>query len=146
MFSQTMVNARSLAHAGTEMEKTLRRFCLRNVRDIDDSASCISWLESQTNGIYLARLRGVGLEDGYEVDHVVVVDGGRKLIWDCVERYGIRLAPGMLSYCVGDSARLEGVKELKKFEEQPVKKSGKKRKAHKMSVEKVMERRHLQRN
>lgn len=46
---------------------------------------------------------------------------------------------------MNNSARLEGVKDLKKLGERPIGKSGKKRKAYKLSAEKVMKRQNSQR-
>lgn len=64
--------------------------------------------------MYLAKLRSECVEDKSKVDQVVVTDWCKRLIWDSVQRYRIRLAAGILSYCVGGSAQLRNVKNLKK--------------------------------
>lgn len=62
----------------------------------------IDWLENSTSNIYLVRLQVVQMKDDLEWDHVIVIDGGEKAIWDSVERYGLNLPPGNLRYCVGE--------------------------------------------
>lgn len=129
----------NLSHAGCEAKKVLRRFCFRNVQDLDPQEDLVEWLKSDTSEVYLARLQSVRMKDDLEVDHVVAIDGNKGVIWDCVEKYGIKLSFGKLRYCVSDSAVLIEVKEMMKLFAQPLQTSRKKRKAHKMSAMKVKE-------
>lgn len=73
------------------------------------------------------------------MDQVVVIDGGERVIWNCVERYRTRLACGKLRYCVGNSAVLIVLEKLKRLVIQPTQTSKDNRKAHKMNAKNVKE-------
>lgn len=119
---QFMIDVKSLTHAGIEMEKEyiLCRFCSYNVQDVKCSAGCIDWLQNITSGVYLRNRCGKSVEDGFEENHLVTIDRGKRHIWNCVERYGIKPALKMISHCVRESAKLSRAKELKTLKEQRI--------------------------
>lgn len=53
-----------------------------------------------STGVYLVHLRQLGV-----VDHIVVVDAGRKLILDSEEPYPMTLSEGLLRKCGGDEVK-----------------------------------------
>lgn len=127
----------TLACAGVDVDKVQHRFCLCNAQSLDRHRNLVDRLEGLTSNIHLVRLQGIRMENDSAVGHVVATNGGKRVIWDCMERYEIRLSPGKLRYQVGDAAVLIGVKELKKWVVHPAQTSKKRRKPHKMNAKKV---------
>lgn len=68
-----------------------------------------------------------------------MIDGGKIVIRDYAERYGINFSPGKLMCCVGDLAVRIGLKQLRRLVVQPTQKSNNRRKTHKTSAMKVKE-------
>lgn len=63
----------------------------------------------QIEGVFLLRFQG-NRKDGGEVDHVVVVDAAKKVIWDGVSERVIRLELSAIDFLVVDDVYLVGVK------------------------------------
>lgn len=69
--------ARSLCQAGTWLESGTRRFCLKNC---GESVGCeANFVRSQDDGVCLLCVNSVR-DDDTEVDLVVVVDAGKKVV------------------------------------------------------------------
>lgn len=128
---------KTLGEASRWLEVETRRFFLRNVY-VPLRMEKEEWVVRKSEGVFLLRLQGNRRAVG-EVDHVVVVDSAKKVIWDSVSEREIRMEVSAFEFCVGDYADLVGVQELKQICKKPEGK--RKRMTHKMSAEKRKEKR-----
>lgn len=114
---------KSFGQAGAWLESSIKTFCLRNCESsLKDEAK---WLLSQIEGEYFARLKSVSGEQ-LEVDHVIVVDASKEIVWNCVEDRGLKMDFSIFNDCVGDDAKYCVVLELKRLAKQPSAKRGRK--------------------
>lgn len=92
--------------------KLICRFRFCNVRDVDGEVDCIAWLKSLTSGTYLERSREVGVEDGFEIDHVVAIEGREDLSGTSSKRFKTRFRDAeLLRGRLGGIGGSEGAKE-----------------------------------
>ena len=116
MFLKSM-SASSISQAGAWLEKHLRSFRLEKV-NLPDELEEEEWLVQQQDGIFLARLGGWGAS-GEEIDHVVVVDSRKQLVYDPAECFAPKMGSATLRACVGDGVDLLGIPELHCLTKQP---------------------------
>lgn len=105
------------------MDRETRILCLLTavIECISDKGS---WVFAQDSGIIFVRLIG-RRRDSTAVDHVVVVDDAKKVVWDRAEEYGIKLRSGVFFLCVGEDASLLSFQEVKYLEKKPGRDGGK---------------------
>lgn len=136
------MGVRTLGGASRQLEESMRTYCLQNA-SIPSGYDKKEWLMQQRSGVFLVRLIGRRV-DGTTVDHIIVVDAERRLVYDCAEEVALLMDSRVVHACVGSDARLEDISQIKKLARQPESK-GKKRKTHKMSREKRKQKRHEKR-
>lgn len=77
----------------------------------------------------MTRMRCESTGDGFEVDHVVVIDESERMIW-IVLKAGLRFFLEMLSTCARESEPLKELRNLKMMKEKIEMKSRKKLKTY----------------
>lgn len=106
----------SLRQTGAWLERTTRRFRWKNSREnVEHEGNVVL---SQDVGVFL-----FGLND---VRNFFVVDAGNKIVYDCVEDYGVKMDPSVFDRCDRDDARFRAVTELRQLNVQSVRKRGRK--------------------
>lgn len=134
------ISGNSLSNLGSWIEQRDGRYRLQKVK-ITGNFDEEEWLMCQREGIFLARLHGID-STSEEIDHVVVIDASRKLVFDCIETHAMRFESNVLDSCVGDGFQFLCISELRKLVLQPVGKKANKA-CRKKSVEAQRERKRL---
>lgn len=57
------------------------------------------------------------------IDHIVTIDCARRLIFDCVEKYAIRLTRNYIRFSIGDDGYYLKIMEVTRIEKKQVGKS-----------------------
>lgn len=104
---------KSQGQAGAWLKTTMGRICLQNCDAIVGRKSY--FVLSHDKGVFLVDLKGVR-EDETEVGHVIVVDAIKKIIWDCVQEYGLNLDSYVFNHCIGEGERFCAVTKLKRLD------------------------------
>lgn len=91
-------------HGRVELRKVEKR-CRKQFEEGDKFA----WLAA-SNRMWVVRLY-----QAQKVDHCILVDGSRKLIYDSAERVPIELTPDALRYCGGPRVPKLEVKEVREL-------------------------------
>ena len=132
MLSKGRLRVRSLAHAGSWVEKNMRSFSLRNVK-IPANTPELYWLSEQEEGVFIISLEGRDCHNE-SISHVVALDAKKRVIMDCAERYALKIRLLTFDSCLGDGVKFKRVLEVKQIVRQPTGK--RKRRPHKMRKEK----------
>lgn len=132
LYCRILVRIIAEAHCCIEKNLSLFRLCKEDVSLLDGTEK---ELKAKKQDVFLVRVKG-SEEDGGEIDHVVVVDAGRGIVLDLVEKVALRLKSEVFTGCLGRGSISTEEAETRRPE---IQKTGKGKKNRQMSRAKRQE-------